>query len=69
MKTIILEEHFASPSFIDGPGKGLKAHAKDFTGSRANLLEQLCDLNERRIKDMDEADIDVQILSLTSPGV
>ena len=40
MKTITLEEHYASPSFIEGPGKGLKEHAKNFTGPRANLLEQ-----------------------------
>lgn len=69
MKTITLEEHYASPSFIEGPGKGLKEHAKNFTGPRANLLEQLCDVEKRRISDMDEADIDMQILSLTSPGV
>jgi predicted TIM-barrel fold metal-dependent hydrolase len=69
MKTITLEEHFASPAFIDGPGKGLKEHAKDFTGPRANLLEQLVDVGDRRILDMDKANIDMQILSLTSPGV
>ena len=69
MKTITLEEHYASPAFLEGPGKGLKEHAKDFTGPRANLLEQLCDVGDRRIKDMDEAGIDIQVLSLTAPGV
>jgi hypothetical protein len=68
MKTITLEEHYASPSFLDGPGKGLKEHAKHFTGPRANLLEQLSDVGDKRISDMDEAGIDVQVLSLTSPG-
>jgi predicted TIM-barrel fold metal-dependent hydrolase len=69
MKTITLEEHYASPSFIEGPGKGLREHAKNFTGPRANLLEQLVDVGDRRIGDMDKASIDMQILSLTSPGV
>ena len=69
MKTITLEEHYASPSFIEGPGKGLKENAKNFTGPRANLLEQLCNVEKRRISDMDSAGIDMQILSLTSPGV
>lgn len=68
MKTITLEEHYASPAFINGPGKGLKEHAKNFTGPRANLVEQLCDVDKRRISDMDEAGIDMQVLSLTSPG-
>jgi hypothetical protein len=68
MKTITLEEHYASPSYLEGPGKGLKEHAKDFTGPRANLLGQLSDVGDRRISDMDAAGIDMQVLSLTSPG-
>jgi predicted TIM-barrel fold metal-dependent hydrolase len=32
-------------------------------------LEQLCDLGDKRIAEMDRATIDVQVLSLTSPGV
>ena len=69
MRTITLEEHYASPSFLKGPGKDLKEHAKDFTGPRANLLEQLSDVGDRRIFDMDAAGIDMQVLSLNSPGV
>jgi hypothetical protein len=69
MRTITLEEHYASPAFMTGPGRGLKERAKDFTGSRASLLEQLCDVGARRIAEMDAAEIDVQVLSLTSPGV
>ena len=49
MRTINLEEHFASPGFLDGPGRGLKAQALKFGSSAAKLLEQLCDLGEKRI--------------------
>ena len=68
MRTITLEEHFASPGFLDGPGRDLKARAQQFGQRAAQLLEQLCDLGEKRIADMDAAGIDVQVLSLTSPG-
>jgi predicted TIM-barrel fold metal-dependent hydrolase len=68
MRTINLEEHFASPGFLDGPGRGLKAQALKFGSSAAKLLEQLCDLGDKRIAEMDAACIDMQILSLTSPG-
>jgi len=38
-------------------------------GSRPELLARLADIGERRIADMDATGIDMQILSLTSPGV
>ena len=63
-RTITLEEHFATPAFLKGPG----ARAKE-RPQAAQLLDQLCDLGERRIADMDAAGIDVQVLSLTAPGV
>jgi predicted TIM-barrel fold metal-dependent hydrolase len=68
MRTISLEEHFATPGFLDGPGRVLKAQASKFGGLADNLLEQLCDLGDKRIAEMDAAQIDMQILSLTSPG-
>ena len=68
MRTITLEEHFAGPGFLDGPGRGLKEQALKFGGPAAKLLEQLCDLGDKRIAEMDAAHIDMQILSLTSPG-
>lgn len=68
MRTIALEEHFASPGFLDGPGHELKARASRFGAAAAALFERLCDVGDKRIAEMDAARIDVQVLSLTSPG-
>ena len=75
MRTITLEEHYASPAFMEGPGSQLKQQAQAArtyprTGmDMAQLVEQLCDLDQLRIADMDAAGIDMQVLSLNSPGV
>jgi predicted TIM-barrel fold metal-dependent hydrolase len=68
MRTITLEEHYATPAFLDGPGRKLKEQASRFGGGAAELFDQLCDLGEKRIAEMDAAGIDMQVLSLTSPG-
>jgi len=68
MRTITLEEHYASEAFLEGPGRKLKEQAERFGGRAAKLFEQLCDLGHKRIAEMDAANIDVQVLSLTSPG-
>ena len=69
MRTISLEEHFASPSFLEGPGKSLKEQGKNHASYMGRILEQLCDLGDKRIAEMDAAGIDVKVLSLNSPGV
>ncbi len=70
MKTITLEEHFATPGFLDGPGRDLKEQAEKYDNARAiKLIPQLCDLGDKRIAEMDRAGIDMQIVSLTAPGV
>jgi uncharacterized protein len=69
MKTITLEEHFVSPSFLEGPGKGLKEQAKNPESYIGKIYEQLRDLGDKRISEMGVAGIDVQVLSLNSPGV
>ena len=52
-----------------GPGRKLKERAEETGGRLATLVADLLDLDEGRIAAMDAARIDVQALSLTSPGV
>jgi uncharacterized protein len=68
MRRITLEEHFATPAFLDGPGRDFRARARQFGDRAAKLLAQLSDLGADRIAEMDAAGIDLQVLSLTSPG-
>src|ERR1700689_2379713 len=59
MRTITLEEHFITESFVRATG------APRF----AELQPKLLDLGAGRIADMDEAGIDLQVLSLASMGL
>src|SRR6516164_9751566 len=68
MRVITLEEHYATPLFLDGPGQDLKNAALKFEGRALKLIEPLCDIGDKRIAAMDAAGIDFQMLSLTSPG-
>jgi predicted TIM-barrel fold metal-dependent hydrolase len=61
MRTITLEEHFATRAYLEGPGGHVAQHGA--------IFDRLCDLDELRIAEMDEAGIDVQVLSLTAPGI
>jgi predicted TIM-barrel fold metal-dependent hydrolase len=69
MKTITLEEHYVSPGYLDGPGLGMLNLPQSPGGRMNGVLERLRDLGEKRIQEMDEAGIDMQVLSLNSPGV
>jgi predicted TIM-barrel fold metal-dependent hydrolase len=69
MRTIALEEHFATPGFLDGPGRDVKELARQAGGRAEQLMRDLCDIGEGRIAQMDAAGIDMQVLSLTAPGV
>src|SRR6516164_2617767 len=68
MRVITLEEHFATPLFLDGPGQDLKKAALKFEGRAMKLIEPLCDIGDKRLAAMDAAGIDFQMPSLTSPG-
>src|SRR6476620_3749790 len=64
MRIITLEEHFATPAFLDGPGREMKEQSV-----YASFLAPLCDIGAGRIAAMDAAGIDAQLLSLTAPGL
>ncbi|HWA79165.1 MAG TPA: amidohydrolase family protein [Acetobacteraceae bacterium] len=68
MRTVTLEEHFASPGFLEGPGRELRERVLLMGERGAALFDQLSEIGEKRLAAMDEARIDVQVLSLTSPG-
>jgi len=61
MRTIALEEHYATTGFLSGPGSWLKA--------RPGIVEPISDLGDGRIAAMDDAGIDLAVLSLAAPGV
>src|SRR5271156_6730609 len=68
MRTITLEEHFTTPAFRAGAGKKRQELAEKTGGRLLKIFEQLADIGDKRIADMDAAGIDMQVLSLTSPG-
>jgi predicted TIM-barrel fold metal-dependent hydrolase len=69
MRTIALEEHYATPTFLKGPGREVAERATQSRSLRPGLLDDLLDLGAGRTAKMDAAGIDVQVLSLTAPGV
>jgi predicted TIM-barrel fold metal-dependent hydrolase len=68
MRTITLEEHFASPGFFEGPGREFKERALKSGGRDADFFDRLSDVGDKRLAEMDKASIDMQVLSLQYPG-
>jgi len=68
MRTITLEEHFASPGFFNGPGREFKERAQKSGGRDAEFFGRLADIGDKRLAEMDAAGIDMQVLSLQYPG-
>jgi uncharacterized protein len=63
MKIICLEEHVSTPPLVDA----WTARSLRFGGGQ--LLDKLADLSEGRLADMDDAGVDVHVLSLSAPGL
>jgi uncharacterized protein len=69
MRTITLEEHFVSPGFLAGPGKTFLEQLRSRGPRGIKIGEDLQEVGNMRIAEMDAAGIDMQVLSLNSPGV
>ena len=69
MRTIAIEEHFASPGFVAGPGQKFIEQMQSSGIRGRQLFERLCDVGENRIAEMNAAGIDMQVLSINYPGV
>jgi uncharacterized protein len=70
VKLIALEEHIVTPGVLEAWAKVPTAQ-EDGVGHAAEgpLAKKLADLGEQRLRDMDDAGVDVQVLSVTTPGV
>jgi predicted TIM-barrel fold metal-dependent hydrolase len=68
MHTIALEEHYATQALLDAQAKNPVFDLRALP-PMPTLDAQLCDLDSGRIAAMDAAAIDLQVLSLMTPGV
>ncbi|MBE8476462.1 amidohydrolase family protein [Streptomyces justiciae] len=66
MKLIALEEHFVTADLV-GHGASTASIAQPHVWAEAS--RRLLDLNEERLAAMDAAGLDMQVLSLNSPGI
>jgi len=71
LRTITLEEHYTTPAFMVASKHYVKEQEINVADqdSGPTIVDRLCDLGDLRIAEMDAAGIDMQVLSLTSPGV
>ena len=69
MRIISIEEHFATPAFVAGPGNSFLTTLAASGPAGASIARRLTLLGAERIAEMDEAGIGMQVLSLNSPGV
>jgi uncharacterized protein len=69
MRTIAIEEHFVTPAFVAGPGKVSTERFRTSRPGGGAIIEKLSDVGDKRVAEMDAAGIDMQVLSLNSPGV
>jgi len=69
VRTIAVEEHFVTTNYVQGIGSGFFNRFKNMGPRGARIAEQLSELGDKRVAEMDAAGIDLQVLSLNSPGV
>jgi predicted TIM-barrel fold metal-dependent hydrolase len=76
MRVVALEEHYATQGFLEGPGRRFmerftsgQSHPRFGDEGGRTLIDRLRDVSEGRIAEMNAAGVDVQVLSLTSPGL
>ena len=65
MKTITLEEHFVTESFLKATG----AYGDNAPAQLVQIQPRLLDLGPERIAAMDQAGIDLQVMSLAALGI
>ncbi len=70
MRVIALEEHVTTPVYDADPGSALPRQTLDNRSLAIghDLFAELSDIGNSRVKHMNEAGIDVQVLSLVQPG-
>ena len=59
MRTITLEEHYASPGFITGAGRAFLERQRNSGPRGAKIFEMVQEVGARRIAEMDAAGIDM----------
>ena len=69
MRTIALEETYATPKFMQAQAEMMKSDPSEAPEGFDKIIRQLIDVDKGRIEEMDQAGLDVQVLSLFSPGV
>jgi uncharacterized protein len=70
MKIVGVEEHFLSPA-VRASWEASPSAGQDVSESfhHGEILERVEELSDQRLARMDESGVDVQVLSLTSPGL
>ena len=71
MKIVALEEHFVTAEVLDAWGR-LDGDERDMAVGQTtppDIQRRLLDCGDERVRMMDESGVDVQVLSITTPGV
>lgn len=70
MKLIAIEEHFLTPEILEAwKNSSLGTEGTDAFDEGPEIAERLDNLGEKRVALMDEAGVDVQVLSVTTPAL